>query len=137
MWSWRRWAVGIVCVVLLAVAAHVEGPMLTESIRSFAHLRWRFVVWAVLLQTMSMFALALMERRILTLAGVRLPVGRAIAIAYASNAMAQSLPIIGSGAATGFSYRRLVSQGAAPTVAGWALILAGIVSNAAPRSASG
>jgi hypothetical protein len=131
MWSWRRWAVGIVCVVLLAVAAHVEGPMLTESIRSFAHLRWRFVVWAVLLQTMSMFALALMERRILTLAGVRLPVGRAIAIAYASNAMAQSLPIIGSGAATGFSYRRLVSQGAAPTVAGWALILAGIVSNAA------
>ena len=68
MWSWRRWAVGIVCVVLLAVAVHVEGPMLTESIRSFGHLRWRFVVWAVLLQTMSMFALALMERRILTLA---------------------------------------------------------------------
>jgi uncharacterized membrane protein YbhN (UPF0104 family) len=131
MWSWRRWAVGIVCVVLLAVAVHVEGPMLTESIHSFAHLRWRFVIWAVLLETMSMFALALMERRILTLAGVRLPVGRAIAIAYASNAMAQSLPIIGSGAATGFSYRRLVSQGAAPPVAGWALILAGIVSNAA------
>jgi uncharacterized protein (TIRG00374 family) len=131
MWSWRRWAVGIVCVVLLAVAVHVEGPMLTESIHSFAHLRWRFVIWAVLLEAMSMYALALMERRILTLAGVRLPVGRAIAIAYASNAMAKSLPIIGSGAATGFSYRRLVSQGAAPTVAGWALILAGIVSNAA------
>ena len=61
----------------------------------------------------------------------QLPVGRAIAIAYASNAMAKSLPIIGSGAPTGFSYRRLVFQGAAPTVAGWALILAGIVSNAA------
>jgi putative heme transporter len=91
----------------------------------------RFVVWAVLLEAISMFALALMERRILILAGLRLPVGRAIAIAYASNAMAKSLPIIGSGAPTGFSYRRLVFQGAAPTVAGWALILAGIVSNAA------
>jgi putative heme transporter len=131
LWSWRRWAVAIVSLVLLAVAVRAEVPLVGKSINSFGQLRWPPVVWAVLAETGSMTALALMERRILNLAGHRLPVGRAIAIAYASNALAQSLPVVGSGAATGFSYRRLVSHGAAPTVAGWTLILAGVVSNAA------
>lgn len=39
--------------------------------------------------------------------------------------------MVGSGAATAFSYRRLVSHGAAPALAGWTLTLAGIMSNAA------
>lgn len=78
-----------------------------------------------------MIALALMERRILVLAGVRLPARQVIAIAYASNAISASLPVIGSGTATAFSYRRLVTRGATPALAGWALTLAGIVSNAA------
>jgi uncharacterized membrane protein YbhN (UPF0104 family) len=121
----------IVSLALLAVAVRAEVSLVGKSIGSFGHLRWPPVVWAVLAETGSMIALALMERRILNLAGHRLPVGRAIAIAYASNALAQSLPVVGSGAATGFSYRRLVSHGAAPTVAGWTLILAGVVSNAA------
>jgi hypothetical protein len=60
-----------------------------------------------------------------------LPAGRVIAIAYASNAISASLPVVGSGAATAFSYRRLVGRGATPALAGWALTLAGIVSNAA------
>lgn len=131
LWSWQRWALGIVCLVLLAVAVRAEGPMFGESVRSFGHLRWRPLVFAVLAETGSMIALALMERRILILAGHRVPVGRAIAIAYASNALSQSLPVIGSGAATSFSYRRLVSRGAAPAIVGWALILAGVVSNVA------
>ena len=105
--------------------------MLTESLRSFAHLRWRPVVFAVLAEIGSMIALALMERRILMLAGVRLSPGRLIAIAYASNAISASLPVVGSGAATAFSYRRLVTQGATPALAGWALTLAGILSNVA------
>jgi putative heme transporter len=129
--SWRRWAVGIACIVLLAVAVHAEGPMLSESVHSFAHLRWRPVVLAVAAETVSMIALALMERRILILAGVRLSAGRVIAIVYASNAISASLPVVGSGAATAFSYRRLVTQGATPALAAWALTLAGIVSNAA------
>jgi hypothetical protein len=119
------------CLALLAVAVRAEWPMLRESMHSFAHLRWRPVLFAVLAETASMVALALMERRILIAAGMRLPVGRAISIAYASNALSASLPIIGSSAATAFSYRRLVSQGVTPTLAGWALTLAGVVSNAA------
>ena len=126
LWSWRRWALGVACVGLLAVAVLAERPLLGESIHSFTHLRWLPLFWALVAETGSMVSLALLERRILILAGHRLPVGRSIAIAYASNAMAQSLPIVGSGAATAFSYRRMVSHGAAPTLAGWTLTLAGI-----------
>jgi putative heme transporter len=129
--SWRRWALGLVCLALLALAVRAEGPMLSESIYSFAHLRWRPFVLAVAAETASMVALGLLERRILIMGGLRLPVGRAVAIAYASNALSVSLPVVGSGAATTYTYRRLVSHGATPAIAGWALTLSGIASNAA------
>lgn len=129
--SWRRWALGLVCITLLAVAVRAEGTMFSESIHSFAHLRWRPVVLAVAAETASMVALGLLERRILIMGGLRLPVGRAVAIAYASNALSVSLPVVGSGAATTYTYRRLVSQGATPALAGWALTLSGVASNAA------
>jgi uncharacterized membrane protein YbhN (UPF0104 family) len=118
-------------VALLALAVLAERPLLGESIHSFTHLQYLPLFWAVVAEIGSMISLALLERRILMLAGHRLSVGRAVAIAYASNAMAQSLPIVGSGAATAFTYRRMVSHGAEPTLAGWTLTLAGIASNIA------
>jgi len=131
LWSWRRWAIGVAAVALLAVAVLAERPLLGESIHSFTHLRYLPLFWAVMAEIGSMISLALLERWILILAGHRLPVGRAVAIAYASNALSQSLPIVGSGAATAFTYRRMVSHGAEPTLAGWTLTLAGITSNIA------
>ena len=131
LWSWRRWAVGVAAVGLLAVAVLAERPLLGESIHSFTHLRYGPLFWAVVAEIGSMISLALLERRILILAGHRLSVGRSVAIAYASNAMSLSLPIVGSGAATAFTYRRMVSHGAEPSLAGWTLTLAGITSNIA------
>ena len=131
LWSWRRWAVGMAAVALLSVAVLAERPLLGESIHSFTHLQYQPLFWAVVAEIGSMISLALLERRILILAGHRLSAGRAVAIAYASNAMALSLPIVGSGAATAFTYRRMVSHGAEPTLAGWTLTLAGIASNIA------
>jgi uncharacterized protein (TIRG00374 family) len=131
LWSWRRWAVGVAAVGLLALAVLAERPLLGQSVHAFTHLRWLPVFWALVFEALSMLSLALLERRILIMSGHRLSVGRAVAIAYASNAMSQSLPIVGSGAATAFTYRRMVSHGAEPTLAGWTLTLAGIASNIA------
>ena len=131
LWSWRRWAVGVAAVGLLTLAVLAERPLLGESVNSFTHLRYLPLFWAVVAEIGSMISLALLERRILFMSGHRLSVGRSVAIAYASNAMSQSLPIVGSGAATAFTYRRMVSHGAEPTLAGWTLTLAGIASNIA------
>ena len=59
----------IASLASLAVAVHAELPMIGESVRSFPRLQWPPVVFAVLAETGSMIALALMERRILILAG--------------------------------------------------------------------
>ncbi|MBV9794986.1 MAG: flippase-like domain-containing protein [Actinobacteria bacterium] len=128
--SWRRWILIVICAALLAAAIRVETRMVTKSFASFGHLHLRPLIFAVVMEVLSMMALAFMERRILIMAGVRLPVHRAVAIAYASNALSASLPMVGSSAASAFTYRRMVSQGATPVMAGWALILGGIASNA-------
>ena len=39
------------------------------------------------------------------MAGLRPPVRRGVAIAYASNALSVSLPVVGFGTATAYSYR--------------------------------
>jgi putative heme transporter len=128
--TWRRWILIVICAVLLAVAIRAEEKMVARSLDSFAHLHLRPLIFAVVMEVLSMVALGLMERRILLMGGLRVPIRRSVAIAYASNAMSASLPMVGSGAASTFTYRRLVFQGATPTLAGWALILSGIASNA-------
>jgi putative heme transporter len=130
-WTWKRWVLLVVAAALLAVAVRAEEPMLTGSVHSFAHLRWRPVFFAVLCEIGSMAALALLERRILLFGGFRVSRRHALALAYASNAMSVSLPIVGSGAATAYTYKRLVNQGAPAAMTGWALTLAGVLSSAA------
>lgn len=103
LWSWRRWAAGILGVILLAVAVRAGGAMVSKSIDSFGPLHWRPLVYAVLFETLLMVALGMLERRILIMGGLPLRPGRAIALAYASNALSASLPVAGSGAATTFT----------------------------------
>ena len=95
-WSWRRWVLAVAAVGLLAAAVLAEGPLLRESLHSFTHLQYMEMFWAVVAEIVSMVSLGLMERRILMLAGLGLSAGRAISIAYASNALSESLPIVGS-----------------------------------------
>jgi uncharacterized protein (TIRG00374 family) len=128
--SGRRWILIGICAVLLAVAIKAEESMVARSFRSFGHLHLRPLIFAVAMEVLSMVALGLMERRILIMGGLRLNVRQSIAIAYASNAFSASLPMVGSGAASSFTYKRLVSHGATPALAGWAMILSGIASNA-------
>ena len=128
--SWRRWTLIVVCAVLLAVAIRVEEKMVAKSFDSFAHLHLRPLIAAVGMEVLSMVALGLMERRILIMGGLRLNVRQSIALAYASNAFSASLPMVGSGAASSFTYKRLVAHGATPALAGWAMILSGVASNA-------
>jgi hypothetical protein len=58
LWSWRRWAVGVAAVGLLAVAVLAERPLLGESIHSFTHLRYLPLFWAVVAEIGSMISLA-------------------------------------------------------------------------------
>jgi uncharacterized membrane protein YbhN (UPF0104 family) len=67
------------------VAIKAEESMVAKSFRSFGHLHLRPLIFAVVMEVLSMVALGLMERRILIMGGLRIPVRRSIAIA--SNAV--------------------------------------------------
>jgi uncharacterized membrane protein YbhN (UPF0104 family) len=89
------------------------------------------VVWlipAILLAAVSMLAAAMLQRRVLQAAGVRLPLSSMAAITIAGNAVSVTLPLAGSTAGTAFTYHQLKQHGVDLPSAGWALAMSGIVS---------
>ena len=113
LWSWRRWAVGVAAVGLLALAVLAERPLLGESIHSFTRLQYLPLFWALVSEIRSMISLALLERRILILAGTGCQsAGRSPSPTPVTRCPSRCRS--GVRCATAFTYRRMVSHGAEP-----------------------
>jgi uncharacterized protein (TIRG00374 family) len=129
--SWKRWAITAFAVSVVAVAAEAERKLLSRSIGGLDHLRWGWVAAAVVFESASMASFARMHRRVLRSGGLRLTVGSVLAVTYAGNAISSSLPVAGSGAAAGFTYRQFSARGAGGPTSAWVLAVAGIISSTA------
>jgi pimeloyl-ACP methyl ester carboxylesterase/uncharacterized membrane protein YbhN (UPF0104 family) len=121
--------------VAFAVAALAAGGVtqragLTASFAVLRHLRWLCIPAAIVLESASMAAFAVMLRRLLATGGASVGVRPMLATAYAANAMSVSVPLAGPGLATGFIFRRLTRQGADAPLAGWSLMAGGVASSA-------
>ncbi|SDO33093.1 hypothetical protein SAMN04515671_0586 [Nakamurella panacisegetis] len=92
------------------------------------HAKWHWVVMAILAQVLSISALAREQRRLISVRGGQKPLPSVLATVYAGNAISISVPVIGSAAATVFSYRRFTAIGVDRAVAGWALAISGVYS---------
>jgi uncharacterized protein (TIRG00374 family) len=90
-----------------------------------------WIVVAIGAECVSMAAFALMQRRLLRAGGAELTIAWLMSTAYAANAIAVAVPVIGSGMATGYAYRQLRRRSADPAAVGVALTLAGILSTVA------
>jgi putative heme transporter len=122
--------------VAFAVAALAAGGVtqragLTASFAVLSHLRWICIPAAIVLESASMAAFAVMLRRLLAAGGASVGVRPMLATAYAANAMSVSVPLAGPGLATGFIFRRLTRQGADAPLVGWSLMAGGVASSAA------
>jgi pimeloyl-ACP methyl ester carboxylesterase/uncharacterized membrane protein YbhN (UPF0104 family) len=95
------------------------------------HLRWLCIPAAIVLESVSMAAFAIMLRRLLAAGGASVGVRPMLATAYAANAVSVSVPLAGPGLATGFIFRRFTRQGADAPLAGWSLLTGGVASSAA------
>src|SRR5690242_776012 len=125
-----------VAAVAFAVAALAAGGVtqragLTTSFAVLSHLRWSCIPAAIVLESASMAAFAVMLRRLLAAGGASVGVRPMLATAYAANAMSVSVPLAGPGLATGFIFRRLTRQGADAPLVGWSLMAGGVASSAA------
>jgi pimeloyl-ACP methyl ester carboxylesterase/uncharacterized membrane protein YbhN (UPF0104 family) len=121
----------LAAVTALAVAGVAERATVAASFTVLGHLPWLWIPAALLLESASMAAFAIMLRRLLAAGGTSVGVGPMLATAYAANAVSVSVPLAGPALATAFTFRRFTRQGADPPLAGWSLLAGGVISSAA------
>jgi uncharacterized membrane protein YbhN (UPF0104 family) len=88
-------------------------------------------VWvplAVGLEWESISVFARMQRRLLAAGGATVAARPMLATVYAANAIATSLPLAGPELGAAFTYRRFKRQGVETPVAGWTLVVGGVLS---------
>lgn len=122
------WTAATLLVGGLTVLAWFHRAQVRSVPGTLAHLHWGWVPLAVLAESGSMIALARNQRRLLTVRGDTLPLRSAVAVVYASNALALSVPVAGAGLGAGFSFRQFRSRGVHPGMVGWALTVSGVMS---------
>ena len=124
-----RIALGAGTVVMIAGVALLRhtgtGSLIVDAVGS-SHLGWLGL--AIVLQAGSMGTFARLQQRVLANAGLRLRISSSLAIAFAGNAVAVTVPVAGTTASAAFTYRQYVQRGATGTMAGWAMAVAGVFS---------
>ena len=122
-------AIGVGAAVLLAGLALLRhtgtGGLVVDAVGA-SHLGWLGL--AIALQAVSMGTFARLQQRVLASAGLRLRMSSSLAIAFAGNAVAVTVPVAGTTASAAFTYRQYVQRGASGTMAGWAMAVAGVFS---------
>src|SRR5580693_1854006 len=118
-------------VARIAAAGVAGRAAVAESFTVLGHLHWLWIPAAVLLESASMAAFAVMLRRLLAVGGASVGIRPMLATAYAANAVSVSVPLAGPALATAFTFRRFTRQGADAPLAGWSLLAGGVVSSAA------
>ena len=127
-----RTAAAAAVVTALAAAAVTERAALSASFGVLGHLHWLGIPAAIMLESASMAAFAIMLRRLLAAGGgTSVGIRPMLATAYAANALSVSVPLAGPELATAFTFRRFSRQGADAPLAGWSLLAGGVVSSAA------
>jgi len=121
----------LAALAVLAGTGVTERAALAASLAVLGHLHWIWIPVALVLESASMAAFAIMLRRLLAAGGASVGVRPMLATAYAANALSISVPLAGPELATAFTFRRFSKQGADTPLAGWTLLAGGVVSSAA------
>jgi uncharacterized protein (TIRG00374 family) len=121
VWPVLRFLLGIggAVVVFWVLSSHTDELSGAESI--FDHLRWAWLVPALLVEAGSYVSLALVQRRLLATGGVDASLRTLTGITLASQAMINSVPA-GSALAAVYGFRWFRRLGANDSLAVWALI---------------
>jgi putative heme transporter len=118
-------------VGVLATIAITRRGDLAGSLARLGHLRWTWIPAALGLEWWSMAAFGRMQRRFLEAGGATVATSTMLATVYSANALSVSVPIAGPGLWAAFTFRRFKRQGIDPPLAGWSLMVGGVVSTVA------
>lgn len=129
--GWVNWAKRLLTVVLLAAAAWAAFERRSQ-ISDAGGLLSRTTAWwivaAVAAEVLSMVAFARLQRWLLKAGGVRVRLVEMVEIILAGNALSSSLPG-GPAWSAAWAFGQLRRRGANRVLAGWVLVVAGILAS--------
>jgi len=108
-----------VCFVFLSV----DRTALPASINAARHLRWGWVLIAAAVEVASLVVAAEGHRRLLKGAGAHIGLHSVVAIAFASTALAFSVPVGSLPFSASYSFRQYAHRGIDLALAAWALVI--------------
>jgi putative heme transporter len=132
--GWLGVAQLVACVAIAVgagVAIYAERATISEGATALRHAEVGWLLAGFGAEFISMIALVQLQRGLLRGVGARPTLRSVLATAYSSNAIAITVPIIGSGIATAYAFRELRRAGSAPELVSMALTVAGIFSSVA------
>lgn len=128
----RRRALRLTAEVLalgaLAALGFLERGTIERTFATLLRADWRWLIAALGLELLSLMAFARTQRLILRAAGIRVPASWMAVTTLAGNAISVSLPLVGPEAGTLFTFGRFRRAAGDGARAGWALVVAGLVS---------
>ncbi|HSS56079.1 MAG TPA: YbhN family protein [Gaiellales bacterium] len=124
-----RYLIGLLAVALLTVEAILLARHLSDVGAVLAHVTWSLLLLAVASEVCSLATFAAIYQRMLQAGGLRTRLRRVAGMVLAANALSATLPA-GSALAIGYSFQRLRRFGASGPLAGWVIVVAGLVSYA-------
>ncbi|GAA4402413.1 lysylphosphatidylglycerol synthase transmembrane domain-containing protein [Tsukamurella soli] len=127
----RLRTVGLVGLfVLFAVELTLGWNSLAEAFERLRTPQPGWLVCAMLAELAAMTSYARLQRRLLWSAGLRVPLYKHVALAYAAHSLSATLPG-GPAFSTHFNFRQMRRFGASAAVASWCIALSAILSSAA------
>lgn len=125
--AWIRWLAPLVVLAVVAVAFRDQLPFLGEAFAALRASSPAPVAAAVLCAVMSIQAMAVVMRILLTSDGVRVNLGNASAITLASNAWSTTVPG-GPAISAWLTFKVHRSWGASVGLCGWFFVISGAMS---------
>jgi uncharacterized protein (TIRG00374 family) len=114
----------VVSLALAAFALHVvygQRDELAGATSYLDNIAWQWLAVAAVVEVASMASLAALQRRLLMAGKAPIPLGTSTAIAFAGNAIQNSLPA-GPVFSSIFAFRQFHRRGADDVLAGWTLV---------------
>ncbi|MGC9669793.1 lysylphosphatidylglycerol synthase transmembrane domain-containing protein [Planosporangium sp. 12N6] len=124
---WIRRSLVAAVLGLFTVELIIGWPSLSSALSQLSAPDPYWLTTAVAAELIAMGAYARMQRSLLLSAGLRVPIYRHVALAYAAHSLSVTLPG-GPAFSTRFNYQQMRRFGASPAVASWCIALSGILS---------
>src|SRR5581483_11231047 len=125
-----RVVLNVAAVAAVAVFLYRQRHLFSGFTAAMAHAHWYWVAAAFAAEMLSILPLAQAERLILRAADVETPLAEMVAVTFASNAIASSVPA-GAAVAEGYAFKRYKHFGAGDGEAAWAELATGAIAFAA------